>query len=98
MAKDEKPRERKTASRQTHAVFDRLEDGDMAVLMAGEDGKTQVDVPISLLPKGAEEGDRLRITIMIDRDSRNKAEERITQLQEELKQQSGTEDKKDFKL
>jgi hypothetical protein len=98
MAKDEKPRERKTASKQTHAVVDRIEDGDIAVLMVGEDGKTQVDVPVSLLPKGASEGDRLRITIMIDKDSRNKAEERITQLQEELRQRSGTEDKKDFKL
>jgi hypothetical protein len=70
----------------------------MAVLMIGEGGKVQVDVPASLLPKGASAGDHLRLTISIDSSSRAKAEERVKELQEELKQQSGTEEQKDFKL
>jgi hypothetical protein len=96
MAEDRKPREE--SSRQTRATIDRVEDGGFAVLYLGEDEKTKVDFPVSLLPKGAAEGDHLRITITIDRASHDEATARVRKLQEELKAQSGTDDKKDFKL
>jgi hypothetical protein len=94
MAKDE----HKEEARQLRAVIDRIEEGDVAVLMVGEDGKTQMEIPISLLPEGAKDGDHLRIHISLDRPSRSGAEERIKKLQDELKGRSGTADKKDFKL
>lgn len=95
MVKDD---ERQGASKQAHAVIDRIEDGGVAVLLVGEDEKTKVEIPVSLLPEGATDGDHLRITIGLDRHSRAAAEDRIRQLQEQLKRQSGTDDKKDFKL
>jgi hypothetical protein len=96
----EKEREesKQSSSRRLRAVLDRIEDNGMAVLLVGEDGKTQMDVPASLLPDGAKDGDHLHITIDIDHPARAAAESRIKKLQEELKGQSGTEDKKDFKL
>ena len=94
MAKDE----RKEEARESRAVIDRIEDGGTAVILVGDDGKTQVDIPVSLLPEGAKDGDHLRIHISLDRASRSSADERIKKLQDELKAQSGTEDKQDFKL
>lgn len=98
MAKENERQEQKGASSQIRAVIDRIEDDGLAVLLVGDDSKTQVDLPVSLLPKGASDGDHLRITISLDRRSRAEAEERIKKLQDELQKQSGTEDKKDFKL
>lgn len=98
MAKeDEDLREQKEASSQASAVIDRIEDGGLAVLLIGEDGKTQLDFPVSLLPRGAAEGDHLRISISLDRRSRTEAEERIRRMQDELRGRGGT-DEKDFKL
>ncbi len=90
--------EKRGVSKLSSAVIDRIEDGRMAVLLIGEDGKTQVDVPVSLLPEDARAGDHLRITITVDRSTRKAAEDRIKKLQDELRAQSGTNDKKDFKL
>ena len=90
--------EKRGVSRLSSAVIDRLEDGGMAVLLVGEDGDTQVDIPTGLLPEDARDGDHLRITISVDRTSRAAAEDRIKRLQSELRAQSGTDDKKDFKL
>lgn len=98
MAKDDDRQEQKEASSQMRGVIDRIEDGGTAVLLIGEDGKTQVDFPVSLLPKGASDGDHLRISIQLDRRSRAEAEERVKRLQGELRQRSGTNDEKDFKL
>ena len=97
MVEDE-PKEREEGSKQTRATIDRMEDGGMAVLYLGEDEETQVDIPASLLPKGATDGDHLRITVTIDRASHDQAKARVKKLQDELKAQSGSEDKKDFKL
>lgn len=91
-------RKARGASKQISAVVDRIEDGGMAVLSLGDDGKVQLDIPASLLPEGIEGGDHLRINISVDKSSRTGAEDRIKKLQAELKQQSGTQDKKDFKL
>ena len=90
--------EKRGVSRLSSAVIDRIEDGGMAVLLVGEDGDTQVDIPTGLLPEDARDGDHLRITISVDRTSRAAAEDRIKRLQSELRAQSGTDDKKDFKL
>ena len=70
------------------AVIDRIEDGDWAVLMLGDDGKTEVDFPRALLPEGASDGDHLRLTVTLDKESRQEAERRIKALQEELEQRS----------
>ncbi|HKS26832.1 MAG TPA: DUF3006 domain-containing protein [Pyrinomonadaceae bacterium] len=98
MAKEDDRKEHKEESSRTRAVIDRIEDGRIAVLLIGEDGKTRVDVPLSLLPEGASDGDHLNISISLDRNSRTEAEARIRRLQDELREQSGTDGKTDFKL
>ena len=87
-----------TSSKQIHAAIDRIEDGGVAVLLVGDDEKTQIDIPLSLLPEGAQDGDHLRITVAIDKGSRDEAASRVKSLQEKLAQKSGTEEQKDFKL
>ena len=82
----------------TRAVIDRIEDNDMAVVYTGDDRKDSFDLPVSLLPKGAEGGDHLHITITLDPEARAESAERVRELQEKLIKRSGTEGKKDFKL
>jgi hypothetical protein len=89
---------KRAASRQLHAAIDRIEDNEMAVLLFGDDEKTQVDVPLSLLPEGASDGDHLCITISIDKESRDAATARVKNLQDKLAQAGGAQDQKDFKL
>jgi hypothetical protein len=93
---DEQPK--RAASRQLRAEIDRIEDGEVAVLLVGDDGKTQVDVPVSLLPEGASDGDHLRITITLDKESRDAASARVKRLQDKLAEKGGAEGEKDFKL
>lgn len=93
---DDQPK--RAASRQIRAEIDRIEDGKVAVLMVGDDGETQLDVPVSLLPEGAADGDHLRITITLDKESREAASSRVKRLQDKLAQKSGAQDEKDFKL
>lgn len=81
-----------------HAVIDRIEDNDLAVLLLGDDEKEKVDFPVSLLPRAASDGDHLRITIKLDEESRAAAEEKVSKLQDELVKRSNTEGKKNFKL
>jgi hypothetical protein len=99
--KTEKPSE-------VSAVIDRVE-GERAVLSLG-DGKKTIDVPVSRLPRGASDGDHLRLTfegapsadtlkkVAKDEGSRAAAEERIGKLRAELEQSGGAAGKKDFKL
>ena len=98
MTKGDEKQGHKEESKRTRAILNAVEDGDMAILYLGKDSKTKLDIPASLLPEGASDGDHLIITISLDRTSRAAAEDRIKKLQAELKGQSGTEDKKDFKL
>lgn len=91
-AKDEK------RSEPILAVVDRIEDGGVAVLLVGDDEKTRIDVPVSLLPENVSDGDHLRITIAMDKRSRASAEERVRKLQEQLTRDGGAEGQKDFKL
>ncbi len=92
---DERP---KRMTKQLRAEIDRIEDGGVAVLIIGDDAKTQVDVPASLLPEGAADGDHLRISITLDKESRDAASARVKHLQDKLAAKGGTEDEKDFKL
>lgn len=85
-------------SKQIHAVVDRIEDNDVAVLLLGNDEKTQVDFPASFLPDGASDGDHLKITISIDKESGDRASSRVKNLQDKLARESGAQDQKDFKL
>ncbi|HEY0404689.1 MAG TPA: DUF3006 domain-containing protein [Pyrinomonadaceae bacterium] len=80
------------------AVIDRIEDGGVAVLLIDDDAKTQIDLPVALLPEGASDGDHLKITITQERAAREAATERVRKLQEQLTQNSGAQEQKDFKL
>lgn len=97
MPEAEEPKKR-DSSKPIRAVIDRIEDGGMAVLLLDDDEKTKLDLPAALLPEGAGDGDHLRITIAKDRTSRAAAEGRVKKLQEQLVQQSGTQEQTDFKL
>ena len=95
---DRKDQSKSAASRQIHAEIDRIENDKMAVLLIGDERKIQLDVPLALLPEGASDGDHLRITISLDRESRDASTSRVKRMQDKLAQASGTEDQKDFKL
>lgn len=94
--RDDQPK--RATSRQVRAVVDRIEDNEMAVLLVGEDGKTQLDVPVALLPEGASDGDHLRLTFSLDKASSGEAAARVKKLQDKLTQAGGAEEQKDFKL
>ncbi|HEX8503428.1 MAG TPA: DUF3006 domain-containing protein [Pyrinomonadaceae bacterium] len=92
--------EKKTArSKRTRAVVDRIEDGGVAVLHAGDDEGTKVELPASLLPEGAESGSHLVINVSLDETSRKESEDRVKALQERLEKRAGGGDgPKNFKL
>ena len=93
------PDEKKAShSKRTRAVIDRIEDGRIAVIHAGDDEGTKLELPASLLPEGADAGSHLLITITLDEESRKAAEDRVKALQEKLEKRGGGEGRKDFKL
>jgi hypothetical protein len=94
--RDDQPK--RAASKQIRAQINRIEDNDVAVLMVGDDAKTQLDVPLALLPEGAGEGDHLRINISLDKESKDAAADRVKKMQDKLAQAGGSEGQKDFKL
>lgn len=95
----EKDDEKKRAKAEPiHVVIDRIEDGAVAVLLVNDDGKTQIDFPLRLLPEGVSDGDHLRITVTRERGLRAAAEDRIKKLQDQLTQAGGAKEQKDFKL
>ena len=81
---DKKPEASAVHPASIHAVIDRIEDNEMAVVLVGDDEQTQIDLPVSLLPDGAGDGDHLRITITLDENSRESMQDKIRKLQEEL--------------
>lgn len=81
-----------------HAVVDRIEDGDWAVLLLGDDERGRADFPRAYLPAETREGTHLRLRIEIDEESQRRAEEETRQLLERLQQRSRSKGKKDFKL
>lgn len=80
--------EKREASRRTRAAVDRIEDGGWAVLQIGDDAKNLLNLPVSLLPEGATDGDRIIINVKIDRDARDDAATRIRALQEKLERRA----------
>jgi hypothetical protein len=94
--RDDQPK--RGASKQIRAQINRIEDNDVAVLMVGDDAKTQLDFPRALLPEGADEGDHLRINISLDKESKDAASDRVKKLQDKLAQAGSTEGQTDFKL
>lgn len=70
----------------------------MAVVRLGEDERHQIDLPLVYLPEDASDGDHLRITITLDRESRAAAEDEIRRLQDELEKRSSSKGQKNFKL
>ena len=91
-------RKRGASSTGIHAVIDRVEDNDVAVILLGDDEREQIDLPLALLPEGASDGDHLRINITLDPESRAAAEADIERLRDKLEKRSGTKGQKDFKL
>jgi hypothetical protein len=95
------------------AVVDRIEDGEIAVIILDDEAKSQLDVPRRELPPDANsDGDHLMLKFDVDAESgertlksikaapaeRSAAEDRIKKMQERLARMSGAEGKKDFKL
>jgi hypothetical protein len=95
---DRDDQSKRAASRQIRAEIDRIEDNGVAVLLTGDDGKTQLDFPLSLLPEGASDGDHLRISISIDKASGDAAATRVKKLQDKLSDAGGAQGQTDFKL
>ncbi len=95
MAKDP---EKDESSIEFHAVIDRTEDGDWAVLLMGDNEEMSVDLPLSFLPAAAHDGDHLRIKITLDEASRRAAENRVSDLAKRLEKRGDTKGKKNFKL
>ena len=89
---------KRAPSAKTRGVIDRIEDNKMAVVMVGEDGKESIDLPLSILPAGASDGDHLTLTIALNKESRAKAEGDVRTRQERLEKRSTMIGKKDFKL
>ncbi len=85
-------------SKRTRAVVDRIEDGGAAVVYVGDDEETQVELPASLLPEGAESGSHLVINVTLDEGARKDAEDRVKALQEKLEKRGGGDGPKSFKL
>ncbi len=81
-----------------HAVVDRIEDNEMAVILLGPEERDQIDLPRRFLPEGASDGDHLTITITLDPESRASAEEEVRRLQDELEKRSASKGQKNFKL
>jgi hypothetical protein len=90
--------QKSASSKSIHAVIDRIEDNDIAVILVGDDEREQIDLPLALLPDGASDGDHLRLTIRLDPESRSASEEKVKKLQDELEKRSGTKGQKNFKL
>ena len=65
-------------------TIDRIE-GTVAVLILCEDESVRVNVPVSLLPPGCQEGDILTIRIERDMHATEAARERVARLIEKLK-------------
>ena len=66
------------------AVIDRFE-GDLAVLLLGEDEQEELNVAQEFLPSEAKEGDYLKLKFELDKDTTKKREDKVRDLLDELK-------------
>jgi hypothetical protein len=87
-----------TASASIHAVIDRIEDNDIAVILIGDDERERIELHKKFLPAGASDGAHLRIAITLNERSRAAAQDKVRKLQDELESRSGTKAQKNFKL
>lgn len=85
-------------TKRTRASIDRVEDGDWAVVLVGEDESFSIDLPVSMLPDGAQPGSHIEISVRLDEDSRRAAEDRIKSLQDRLESRSQSSAQRNFKL
>ncbi|MGH9943176.1 MAG: DUF3006 domain-containing protein [Pyrinomonadaceae bacterium] len=110
---DAKGTRKRARSEKVSAVIDRVEDGDIAVVMLDDEAQSQLDLHISHLPEGTrDEGAHLLLTFEINPADetrklkkiepaparRAQAESRVKNLHERLERLSGAQGKKDFKL
>ncbi|HEV2706055.1 MAG TPA: DUF3006 domain-containing protein [Pyrinomonadaceae bacterium] len=85
--------------KKVRGVIDRVEDGGFAVVLLGEDEEHSIDVPLSLLPEGAADGQHLTISFALDADASRQATERTEAMRRRLDRLGGANSgKKDFKL
>lgn len=66
------------------AIIDRIE-GNLAVLLIGDDGSIKLNVPLILLPERSQEGDILDIDIHKDEEETEAAKNRVSSLIKKLK-------------
>lgn len=65
------------------AFVDRIE-GDIAVILIGEEQDVRINLPLKYLPANVSEGHWLRISIEIDHKKTDAVRKRVRQLMEEL--------------
>ena len=65
-------------------VIDRFE-GSYAVVLIGPEQEEKMDIPKSLLPGEAREGDLVTLSIKVSPDKTKKAKEKVSDLIEQLK-------------
>ncbi len=80
--------QRRSESKKTKAVIDRIEDNSRAVVQLGDDKSALVDLPLSLLPESATDGDHLVINVKLEQEAREAAVDRIRALQERLEKRT----------
>lgn len=71
------------AEKKTRALIDRFE-GDMAVVLLGEEEREAVEIARSYLPEGAKEGDILTIKIKLESRKTKEAKEKVAGLIKKL--------------
>lgn len=71
-------------SKRTFSAFLDRREGDMAVLLLGDDQRHAVSVPSSFLPEDAKEGTALTVTIAVDEGATESARARVSSLLDEL--------------
>jgi hypothetical protein len=71
-------------SKRTFSAFLDRREGDMAVLLLGDDQRHTVAVPMAFLPSDVKEGTVLTVTVAVDEDATESARARVSSLLDEL--------------
>ncbi len=78
---------RSTEEMEMRATLDRIE-GEIAVVLVGDEEDIKLDIPVSIMPEGSKEGDVLEITIRRDENATAEAKSRSAAIIERLKKKS----------
>ena len=70
------------------AFVDRVE-GDIAVILIGDEQEVKIDLPLKYLPNRVTEGHWIRISIEMDYEKTDDVRKRVKQLMVELTKKSG---------